>query len=41
MTLNEKIFEKNWSHVTPLGYLGALSRVQIVEFFQNSLGLVL
>ena len=42
MTLHEKNFEEKklvpWA---PLGYLGSLSRVHIVEFFQNSMGLVL
>ena len=33
--------KKIWSHGTPLGYLGSLSWVQIVECFQNSIGLVL
>ena len=33
--------KKIWSHGTPLGYLGSLSLVQIVECFQNSIGLVL
>ena len=32
---------KIWSYETPLGYLGSLSRVQIVEFFQNLMSLVL
>ena len=32
--------KKIWSQVTPLGYLGSLSWVQIVECFQNSMGLV-
>ena len=33
--------KKIWSHGTPLGSLGSLSQVQIVECFQNSIGLVL
>ena len=37
-----KILKKKfWSHGTPLGYLGSLSRVHIMEFFQNLIGLVL
>ena len=37
-----KILKKKiWSHGTPLGYLGSLSRVHIMEFFQNLMGLVL
>ena len=39
---HENIFEeKIWPHGTPLGYLGSLSRVHIVEFFQNLIGLAL
>ena len=33
--------KKIWFHGTPLGYLGSVSRVQIVDFFQNSMDLVL
>ena len=33
--------KKKWSHGTPLGYLGSLSWDPLVEFFQNSMGLVL
>ena len=37
-----KILKKNiWSHGTPLGYLGVLSWDQIVDFFQNSMGMVI
>ena len=42
INLGEHFWKKKiWSHGIPLGYLGSLSWVQIVECFQNSVGLVL
>ena len=42
MIFHEKNFEeKNLVPWDPLGYLGSLSWDQLVEFFQNSMGLVL
>ena len=39
MTLHEKILKKKNGPMGPPGYLGSLSRVYIVEFFQNLIGL--